>query len=116
MELEHSFQVPSPDVQLCVADNVLVVLHWASASALLFDVCSTPSERLQPITVPVDLTPTPDSGVRSECSDKRLNMANHSDDPNSVQIATPNAVHLQAQRDIAKGQEVGHCRGDWLIE
>lgn len=62
IELEHSFSVPGPDVQLCVADNVLVALHWSSARALLLDVCSATSDRLQPITSPVQLG----SGVRSE--------------------------------------------------
>lgn len=64
VELEHSFSVPGPDVHLCVADNVLLALHWPSARALLLDVCSAPSERLMPITSPVELAPPPGSGVR----------------------------------------------------
>lgn len=64
--MEHSFSVPAPGVQLCVADNVLLALHWGSRRALLLDVCSSAAGRLQPITSPVALAPSPGSGVRQD--------------------------------------------------
>lgn len=56
VELEHSFSVPAHDVELCVVDNVLLVLHRTSSRALLLDVRSTPPEHLEATTHPVDLT------------------------------------------------------------
>ncbi len=47
VELEHHFRILSPDVRLCVVDNVIVALHPGpdGARCLLFDVDSPSADR-----------------------------------------------------------------------
>ena len=98
VELEHHFQVLSPDVQLCVVDNVVVALHTdptdgGSARCLLFDVDSPSGDRsLSPVCKPVLL-----HGSRS-CQVDQLDEL----DPDPVPDVMPRALALKPTEQLGQ--------------